>query len=393
MFRCVTNITITQTPTDSFPARNKKLSFDFATSFEASDGWNDLTNKGKLVIPKNIYVRDENGKLLGLGDINKNIGGFSSSAPLFLRGDQITIEAGYKYRNTKGNEVQETNQIFKGFIATVGAKKPIELDLEDNMWKLKQIAAPNKVFPASKYSLEGILKELLHGTGFKVNTLTNTSFGDFKTENETVAEVLARLKKDYHFESYFRGDELRCGAIVYIESEAVTENFAFQQNIIEDELEYKRIDDIQLSATAYSINKFELGGVTKTGRKRTKSERLSVWVSYQNGKLISQAKTPDQKEEFPVTDRGETRTLYFWNVKNTSDLIQLAANELKKYYYTGLKGKFTTLGLPFVRQGDNANIADPVLPERSGTYKIKEVNYKGGVDGLRQEIQLDYKIS
>jgi hypothetical protein len=49
--------------------------------------------------------------------------------------------------------------------------------------------------------------------------------------------------------------------------------------------------------------------------------------------------------------------------------------------------------MPFVKQGDNAQIDDRLLPERNGTYKIKSVGYKLSADnGLRQVIELDYKI-
>jgi hypothetical protein len=95
-FRCVTNITIEQQPSTAFPNRKKKLLFDFVTTFESADAWAELTNKGKIIVPKNVYVRDENNKLLGLGNLNG--GGFSVRDPLFLRGDRVTIEAGYKYR-------------------------------------------------------------------------------------------------------------------------------------------------------------------------------------------------------------------------------------------------------------------------------------------------------
>lgn len=37
-------------------------------------------------------------------------------------------------------------------------------------------------------------------------------------------------------------------------------------------------------------------------------------------------------------------------------------------------------------------LIDKTLPERSGYYKVKSVRYTGGVNGLRQEINLDYKI-
>jgi hypothetical protein len=389
MVRCVTNITFTQAPNDAFPNRNKSFFFDFVNEFECKDSWTDLTNSGKITVPKNVYIKSGN-KLVSLGDINKNIGGFSSTDPLFLRGDRVVIESGYKYRNKNGVEVKETNIIFKGFISQVGAKKPIEIEVEDNMWKLKQIAAPNKVYPKTA-TLESILSDLLAGSGFTVNALTETTLGDFRVQNETVAEVLAQIQKDYHFYSYFRGDELRSGALVYIENEANEESFEFQKNIIEDDLEYKRKDDIQLSAVAYSVNKLELNnGTTKDGHQKTKHERLSVFVSFKNGKFISQVKK--KGEEFPVTDRGESRTLYYWDVTDPQKLIELAKADLEKFYYTGLRGKFTTFGLPFVRQGDNATLVDPVLPEKNGTYKIKSVEYKGGTGGHRQIIELDYKI-
>jgi hypothetical protein len=71
----------------------------------------------------------------------------------------------------------------------------------------------------------------------------------------------------------------------------------------------------------------------------------------------------------------------------------LAAAELKKYYYSGMRGKFITFGIPFVQQGDNINILDPILPERNGRYKVRSVRYSGGITGLRQEIEVDYLIT
>lgn len=389
MFRVVTNITIRQEPTADFPNRTKVLFFDFCNSYECEDTWNTLTDTATVVFPKNIYVRDENGKLVALGGTNKNIGGFST-IPLFLRGDRITIASGYKYFDNTGTEKTDVSVLFEGFIASVRSKMPIELQCEDNMWKLKQLPAPSKVWPAKTYTLEKILKEMLVDTPFTVNVLTNTTFGDFRTQNETVAEVLARLRKDYHFESYFRGTELRSGSKVYIDSEAVTHVFEFQKNIIEDELDYQRRDDVRLSAVAYSVNKIELQETTKKGKVKTKTERLSCLVIFRNGRFETVRK--QKGVDFPANTGGERRTLYFWDVQTVEKLAELATDELQKYYYTGLKGKFVTFGIPFVKMGDNVLIRDPILPERNGLYRVKSVGYNGPM-GLRQEITLDYRIS
>lgn len=392
MLIVTTKIFINQTPSIAFPTRNGEFFFDFVCEFESSDSWRDFTNECKITLPKNIYYTDRSGRKVNLGNTSTNIGGLNGNTPSFLKGDEVTLISGYKYF-IKGQEITDTAIIFEGFISKVSSKKPFVLECEDNMWKLKQIPAPNKLFKGSQYTLEQILTELLQGTNYTVNTLTQTSIGDFRTQNETVMDVLARLRKDYHFESYFRGLELRCGSVVYIEEEALTYKFVFQGNIIEDELEYNRKDDIVLSAIAYSINKNELQTVTKDGHKKTKHERLEVLVTFQNDVFTSKVKLPGQKAEFPPNYTGERRTLYFWNVTDTSKLIQLAQDELKKYYYNGFKGKFTTFGVPFVRQGDNVDISDKILPERNGVYKVKSVEYKLSVDGgLRQVIELDYRI-
>lgn len=405
MLRCLTNITIAQTPNSTFPTRKGTLIFDFCNAIEAEDSWMDLTNKGNVTLPKNVKVRNEvTGSVTQMAGTNTNLGGFSANPPLFLRGDVVKITAGYRYFDSRGVEKDIINPIFTGFISSVTSKKPFELELEDNMWKLKQVPAPNKVFSFKIYTLETILQELLQGTGFTVNQQTSTTLGidskakginmgDFRTQNETVAQVLARIRKDYHFESYFRGNELRCGAQVYIESEAITQTFQFQENIISDDLEYQRKDDITLSAVAYSINKNSLDVLTNDGHPKTKKERLEVLVIFKNGQFLSTIKQAGQKADFAPNTEGERRTLYFWNVTDPQQLISLAQSELKKYYYSGFRGKFTTFIVPFVRQGDNARILDSILPERNGLYKIKSVKYTAGTGGLRQEIELDFQIA
>ncbi|MFB6456578.1 hypothetical protein ACE38W_15005 [Chitinophaga sp. Hz27] len=395
MFRLIVNITFNQQPTADFPNRRVTIVFPFVSEFESSDSWEDLTNKAKITLPKNVYVRNEAGRPVSIYGSNVNIGGFSSNTPLFLRGDKVSVQGGYKYIDSTGNEVLQTSVLFTGYISQVTSKKPFVLECEDNMWKLKQIVASNKVYSANT-TLENILKDLLTGTEFTVNALTETTFGPFRTNNETVCEVLARLQKDYHFESYFRGNELRSGAQVYLESDAIASGkkiFIFQQNIISDDLEYQRRDDVQLSAIVYSINKIEVNSLTKKGKKRKRHERLEVLITQQNGQLVGKVKPPGAKAEFAPNTAGERRTLYFWNVSSSAKLMDLGKKELQKYYYTGFKGKFTTFGIPYVRQGDNVDIIDSILSERNGRYKVKSVEYKIGAGGMRQEINLDYQIA
>lgn len=392
MLTCITEITIQQNATENFPNRKQVLYFNFVNEWESEDNWKNLTNTAKVTLPKNIYYTDQNNKLQSI----INIGGFSDNNPFFLKGDSINIVSGYSYFDKNGNPITDKSTVFTGYITKVSSKKPFTLDCEDNMWLLKQLPAPNKLFKAKEYTIEKILKELLKETQFTVNVLTDTSVGDFRTQGETAAQVLARLRKDFHFEPYFRGNELRCGTLVYIEQDAIDAEklqkkvFRFQHNIIEDNLEYVRKDDVVLSAIGYSVNKKELTEKTKDGKTKTKQERLEVLVYSKKGDLIGQEKQKDK--DFPQAVEGERKTFYFWNVSNAKELINLTKDKLKLYYTTGFKGSFTTFGIPYVRQGDNIYIINTVLPEQSGYYKVKAVKYSGGVGGIRQEITPDYLI-
>lgn len=368
ILRLISNIVITQQPTSDFTTRNNVYSFDFLHETEATDTWEDLTNTGSITFPKNIYFKDQNGSNISL--YGKNLTSGQNTIPILLRGDKITISCGYKYVDSNG-EQQQLNQIFKGYISNIINKLPVTLYLEDNMWKLKQMQAPNKLFKASQYNLQQMLQELLAGTGFTLRTDIKTSVGDFITQNETVAQVLQRIQNDYRIESYFKNDELTCSGLVYYPSDRKTLNFGFQQNIIEDELEYRRKNDVHIGVKAYSINESELNTTTKDGSKKTKKQRLEVTVGPQDGEL---------------------RTLYFWNVKSITELTAQAKSRLNRIYYEGFYGNFTAFGLPFVRQGDAVALTDSVLPERNGTYLVKRVDYYFGMTGFRQKIYIDIRI-
>ena len=385
MVRCITEVYFEQVATASEPSRNLKLNFDFAKEYSASDSWASLTNQAKIIFPKNIYVIDSNKQKFALGGTQPS----KQLDTLFRRGDKIEIRYGYYMYGSK--ETKEVNSIFKGFVSKVTSKMPIQLDCEDNMWLLKQMQCKPQTWPKTK-TVEALMKSLLEGTGFTVNALTETTVGDLVIQDETIAQLIGRLRKDFHLEAYFKGDELRIGSVVYIPSEALEHKFEFQKNIISDQLEYKRKDDVKLSAICESINTVDGTETNKKGHKKTTNNRLQVLVycdTSGNFKHIEKQKDVD----FPANTDGERRTLFFPNVDSVEKLAQLGEDELKKYYYDGFKGKFTTFAIPFAKLGDNARISDAFLPDRNGLYKIREVEYSGGINGHRQIITLDYKLT
>jgi hypothetical protein len=317
-----------------------------------------------------------------------------------MRGDKVVLRSGYKYFNSSNIQIEETAEIINGYISNVNSSIPIEFEIEDSMYLLKQTSLTNRTFTKND-TLEDILKFVVdhankqHKTNFTISALTKTNFGAFMVEKETAAQLLNRLKRIYGFTSYFRGNELRCGTIVYNENDAQTQHFIMngaRGNVCAENqnLEYQRKDDIILSAVAHNTITENTGANAKDGSPKTKKTRLEVLVTFKNGTVTR--KTIAQGEHVPSNEEGERMEFFFPGETTIIGLAQRAEEKLKQYYYDGLKGSFQVWGIPFVKHGDWVKIENPMQPEQDGIYKVKGVIYEGGANqGLRQTIIVDFK--
>lgn len=398
LYRCFNYVEIEQVPTKAFPNRNKTISLNFLHSYEVNTGWENLTNTARIVLPKNVIAKDLKGNPVPLNGSNITIGGGVS--PLFLRGDKVTLQAGYWYNNEQGQQVQQVSLLFTGYISKVHSKMPITLECENEAWILKQIKAPDKVW--GNVSVQKVIEDCIAGNtyGITVSTLSTTKIefnvGTFYTKNETVAQVLDRIKRVYKMGCYIKGKQIRIGYPTYypedVQNPLKPYQFVFQKNIISDSLEFARKDDITISATAESSYVQKLSTTTKDGAKKTVTKKLMVFIQ-SDGAGSFKSKQITDTSQIPQNEGGERMTFFFPYATTVTELTKLAENELIKKYYTGFKGSFTTFGIPYIPYGDNIKIVDPVMPDRNGTYKVKAVNYSGGVNiGIRQTIFLDYKI-
>lgn len=385
---CISAIAIEQMPNADFPTRNQKYIFPFVNEYDSESSWANLTAKGRVKFPKNIWVRDANGNRLNLGGgvdgSNNNLpinAPFGNQPPILMRGDKITLKCGYGYYDSSGKKKIVTNEIPGKWVTKVTNRIPIEVEFEDNMYLLKQVQCPNQNW--GSMTGEQIIASLLtlvnqvKGTNLVLNTQEGsaTNLGNFRTQNETVCEVLTRLQKDYKLESFFDGDTLYFGLIAYYPNRATKHNFVFQKNIVSDQMNYCRTDDIKIGIKAYSVQKQELTTTDRLNRRRTKKVRLETFVGTS------------------TANEGHVRTMYFWDVQTEAQLKAKATDALRRIYYEGYRGKFTTFGLPFVKQGDQVTISDQRLPERAGTYFVKSVKYYGGVrTGFRQDIEIDLRV-
>lgn len=410
MLRVVTNITIKQRANTDFPNRDKTIRLDYLADYSWTSRWLDLTDKGSITIPRRITCVDEFGAAIPLYGNRVNIGGFTKGVdPLFMRGDKITLSSGYLYKNDKGVWIKQISgsdvvpALLDGYISKVYSKTPIQFDIEDNMWILKQTAMSNQTFSSSD-TLEDILKLICskvydqHKITFTSTALTQTNIGQFMVQNETAAQLLNRLNRLFGFHAYFRGNELRCGVLVYDIKDFQRHTFIMNGpdgNVCADgqDLEYQRREDVVLSARAYNTIEESTGATCKDGSQKTKRTRIEVLVTFDNANPNGLVTVIPKGEHAAEAMEGERRTFFYPGAKTTTELGELAKEELKKYYYTGLKGKFKAFGIPFVRHGDHVEIINPEQPEQNGVYMVKGVEYSGSPqDALKQLIELDFRI-
>lgn len=386
MLNLVSEITVEQQGNKRYPDRKQVYTFDFVHSFDMISTWENLTDTAQIVVPQKVYFAQPDGQYVSWQ--GKNIGGSQLSPPVIMRGDKVTVSLGYEYYDiNKRARVTEMNVEFKGWVSKVQSKKPMTIHLADNMYKLQQIQAPTKVWKG--YTVQGVIREMLQGTGFTLKDMISggpvetTVNPPIVTQNQTVAQALEMITEHYKLECFFRGDTLYAAAFRYWPGEAKEHVFRFQQNIIEDDLNYVRVDDVVLGVQAYSFGKLE-AGVRKDGKPKTSLKRYECFGLYERGEL----KILDAK---PAGWEGELRTLNL-PAESLSELKQLVEKNVWKLIYNGFEGSFTTFGLPSVDHGDNVILQDPILPDRNGTYKVKKVAKKFGVDGYRQTVTVDLRV-
>lgn len=447
MYQVLTNIVIQQIPTAAFPDRNLQLTIPFVHSYKGSSSWADQTSAMTIVLPKNVKVtaKNANGDIYSLGSSNKILGGNVSTAlagnpvPTLLQGDMITFNAGYrtKLMGNGGNEITYMTggpdptgtysgnipPLFQGFIAKVSPRLPFTIECEDAMWLLKQIntGAPKQW---TGDNIPSIVSQVLASdkgqavlqpynqylqisvADYSAHSDLVFNIQDFWTHGESLAQVLARVNTEYQVCSWFRGYELRTGLTYYIPGEAKTQNFTFTQNILDDDtIEVKRMDDNVQSIdvkTTYVVQDSSVPA-TKDGQTVARKDSTEVLVYVDStGAFASQQKNPNV--DLQIDDLGRRHSWYLYGTKDntnpatvdvtsSTDLSNIGVRILKKRYYNGLSGTFTTFGVPFVKHGDVINLVHPILPEVNGMYMCKNVEYSGGAEqGLRQTITLDFSI-
>lgn len=312
--------------------------FDYVHECKVESSWKNLTDTCKIVLPNRLKPNNE-WKTQELRKVLKV-------------GDKILIQAGYSDAN---------HVVFEGYITQIGSKVPIELHAQDEMCKLKQNTI-NDTMPNT--TLHQVLQK--HFSSYSTPSI-DIRLGNFIIQNASQAKILESLQEQFGIYSFFRKSVLVCG-LVYEPSLAQFHQYflPFEYStskkdnfIIENELEYKRKEDVKVKVKAIS--------------HLPNGQKITIELGDEN---------------------GEQRTLNFYNLSE-KDLKIIAEKEMERIRYDGFKGSFTTFfplpGQKLVHHGDIVElIAED--NDRSGKYFVDPVEYELGIKGFRQKIYLGPRV-
>ena len=199
-------------------------------------------------------------------------------------------------------------------------KVPLEIECEDEYYKLRFL---NCVFSKKETTLKDCLNTIL--TGIQLGEIVGLTLKNFVVNNKPGSWVLGLLKKEYGLVAWFDiNGKLHVGKANNVKGETV--KYVLRENVIsDDELKYQLAEDIKLKVKAVCY--------------------------YKDGSKI---------EGELGEDGGETRTFYYYDVKDAGELKTLAQEELKRYSFDGYRGKITTFLLPYALPGMVASIEDKV---------------------------------
>lgn len=324
--------------------------FDYVISLNIESSWGTFTDTAGLVLPNKF--RDRDGQALIVGDNN-----------VFKRGDAVEIKLGY-FPNLTSK--------FKGFVSKLKPDSPLIMNFEDRMWLLKQENVASRSFKTAtiKDVVDYAVLTLFPDQVIEYDDPT-ANIGGFEIDNKgfiNIVEVFSVLKKNMGYHIYFIDDVLQVRALNSILAlNNPLRRLSFQNNIIEDNLEYTREDDVQIVIKAESIG--------------ADNKRTILYGFKESGNVVVRS----------LAKKGQLRSLKAYNLTE-GELEELIRRNIDNFIFEGYVGDFTTFAEPAVNHSDRIELIDLKHAEREGRYLIKKVITNFGIDGGRQIIELQNRI-
>lgn len=318
-----------------------RVTFYRCSSIQIERSVQTLINTAKIILPREYRnAIDEDGKAL-------NIQG-KSILDFIKRKDKVEISFGYDGHFSKE---------FVGYVTKIGADAPLEIECQDEMFKLK--SAPRY----SGYFKSGNVKDILKAVipiEYEIVYDANYFVGKWKIENATPYEVLSELKEKGFIRSWFDNQgRLNVGMTVDFKPRKV-HKLNFSQNI-------RRGSDI----------KFE--------RKDTKQLYLTIKSQQANGSIISKSVGEKGENELTVDRPGLSK----------DELEDFTNNFYKAKIFDGFEGTIDTWCYPLVKEGDAVDVIRPYYEDghQDGRYFVEGVSIDiSGSEGIKRSLKISYKF-
>lgn len=269
----------------------------------------------------------------------------------FKIGDPVSIRLGYE----NAQEVRE----FEGYVKKVKPGIPLEIECEDATYLLRKttVKCAEEVPTDLKTMVTKVIdwvNEGLEENAKKIvlkESLPEVNLPHCRIPSQTAAAWISGVKKQYGLAVYFRGHDFFIGMAYKPVGDKV--KYQMGVNVINHLLSYQTADEVQFKVTAKSILK--------------DNKSFSVEAGDAN---------------------GESRTLYFYNIKKEETLKERAETEILKYKFTGFKGSLTSFLIPYVEPNMTAQVVHPDYTGFEGSYVVDSVVTTFGVAGARRKVEL-----
>ena len=301
---------------------------------------------------------------LPISAVIKNTSGVSTPvkvADYIKKDDEVTVTLWY--------DGFEKKQEFFGYLKIINRKQPLELECENAVYLLR-----GKTFKKSfkTVTLKNLLQYITDGTGITLHPTIATEQYQLEIKNFQIPDkdgiwVLEQLRDKYMQTVYFTGDKELFVGLAYT-NQTGSVKYDMAKNIIStNDLKWQEKDDVKIKV------------------------RCVYWDK--KGKHHEIAFGDDKAKKELADSDVEIRTIHIHDVKDTTQLKQIAQAEAEKYKYSGYKGKFDAFLIPFCLPMMVAKIENKQYPERAGDYYISGVTTTFGTGGARRKVEIDIKVN
>lgn len=308
--------------------------FQSVTSVTVTKSVHMLADTAEITMPNKFRVRENNEEL------------FTEEA--LKVGDVVVIKLGY-------TDVYEGEE-FRGYVAKINPKVPLEIICEDAFWLLKRKPITRAYNDGVK--LKDLLSDLLEGTGVSLAAnIPEIELGKYTIKNANAAKVLQKIKEDMGLTIYIDDNNELFAGLEQTNNASEEVLYDLNYNIVENGLEYRTSEDRKIKIKYVSVD----------------------------------AKNNKTEYEFGDSD-GEVRTFHTSTVKDPAKLKEMAEAQLKKLKYDGYEGSVKSFLVPFASRGMSARLVDEKRPTRDGLYFINKVVTKYGMNGARRTTEISNRL-